>query len=104
MELARLVEAVERVRATTKKSEKIRILADTLRATTGQETVLTALYLSGSLPQGKIGVGWSLIQQAMEGNAREGKPLTLGDVDASLQRLADERGSGSAERRIALLK
>ena len=66
MELARLVGAVDHVRATTKKSEKVRILADTLRATRGHDTVLTALYLSGSVPQGKIGIGWNLIQQAME--------------------------------------
>ena len=66
MELARLVEAVERVRATTKKSEKVRILADTLRAAHGHETALAALYLTGSLPQGKIGVGWNILQQAME--------------------------------------
>jgi DNA ligase-1 len=122
MHLARLVEAVEQVRATTKKSEKVRILADTLRATHGHETVLTALYLSGSLPQGKMGVGWSLIQQAIgkgvllgtpgsvgekEGGcswASAGEPLTLGDVDAALQRLAEERGCGSTERRVALLK
>lgn len=66
MNLARLVEAVERVRATSKKSEKIRLLAETLRATYGHESVLAALYLSGSLPQGKIGVGWNLIQQAIQ--------------------------------------
>jgi ATP-dependent DNA ligase I len=104
MELARLVEAVEQVRGTTKKSEKIRILADTLRATNGRETMLTALYLSGSLPQGKIGVGWSLIQQAMQETVTVGEPLTLGEVDKALHRLATERGTGSTERRIALLK
>jgi DNA ligase-1 len=104
MELARLVEAVERVRATTKRSEKIRILAETLRATSGQETVLTALYLSGSLPQGKIGVGWKLIQQAMEGTAAEGDPLTLDEVDKTLDGVAEERGSGSTQRRVVQLK
>ncbi|HSF70455.1 MAG TPA: ATP-dependent DNA ligase [Nitrospira sp.] len=104
MELARLVEAVERVRATTKKSEKIRILADTLRAARNHETALTALYLSGLLPQGKIGVGWSLIQQAMQETVTVGEPLTPGDVDKALHRLATERGTGSTERRVALLK
>src|SRR5580765_2155152 len=105
MELARLVGAVEQVRATTKKSEKIRILAETLRATSGREAVLTALYLSGSLPQGKIGIGWNLIQQAMQeapsfssthsgvlGStpypAPAGEPLTLTDVNQALDRLA----------------
>src|SRR6185503_18686830 len=100
MELARLVGAVEQVRATTKKSEKIRVLAETLRATRGHETVLTALYLSGSLPQGKIGIGWNLIQQAMQDVPPSSEPLTLGDVDKALDRLAGERGTGSTERRI----
>jgi DNA ligase-1 len=124
MHLARLVEAVEQVRATSKKSEKIRILADTLRATEGHETVLTALYLSGSLPQGKIGIGWSFIQQALEevpgvlgstpvpaiSPTHPGVlgstpvPLTLGDVHQALDRIAGERGAGSTERRIAELK
>ena len=100
MELARLVHAVERIRATTKKSEKIRILADTLRATRGRETVLTALYLSGSLPQGKIGIGWSLIQKSMLQGSVSDQHLTLIDVDKVLDALAAERGVGSGERRV----
>ena len=105
MDLARLVEAVEQVRATTKKSEKIRVLAETLRATRGHEAVLTALYLSGSLPQGKIGIGWNLIQQAVQDSFRpSGEPLTLSDVDKVFDRLAAERGTGSTERRIAELR
>src|SRR6476660_3642504 len=120
MELARLVGAVEQVRATTKKSEKIRILAETLRATSGREAVLTALYLSGSLPQGKIGIGWNLIQRAVQEApffspthpgvlrstpypAPAGEPLTLTDVHQALDRLAAERGTGSTERRLAEL-
>jgi len=106
MELARLVEAVEQVRATTKKSEKIRILAETLRATQGAETALSAMYLSGSLPQGKIGIGWALIQQAMEEASAFscGEALTLTDIDQAFDRLAAERGAGSTERRIAELR
>ena len=103
MDLARLVEAVEQVRATTKKSEKIRVLAETLRATRGHEAVLTALYLSGSLPQGKIGIGWNLIQQAVQDVPPSGEPLTLSDVDKVFDRLAAERGPGSTERRLAEL-
>jgi DNA ligase-1 len=104
MDLAHLVEAVEHVRATTKKSEKIRILADTLRATTGHETVLAALYLSGLLPQGKVGIGWNLIQQALLGASANEERLTLSDVDKSLDRLAAERGAGSVGRRVVELR
>ena len=104
MNLARLVEAVEHVRATTKKSEKIRLLADTLRGTHGHETVLAALYLSGTLPQGKIGLGWNLMQQAMHEFPVSGEPLALSDVDKCLDLLAAERGPGSTERRVAELR
>ena len=103
MQLARLVDAVDRVRATTKKSEKVRLLAEILRQTSGQETVLTALYLSGSLSQGKIGIGWNMIQKAMQGASPAGEPLTLLDVDRTLSALAADRGSGSSERRITEL-
>jgi DNA ligase-1 len=100
MQLTRLVDAVNRVRATTKKSEKVRVLAETLRQTSGQETALAALYLSGSLPQGKIGIGWNLIQKSMQQASGIGESLTLLDVDRILGALASERGSGSTERRV----
>ena len=103
MELARLVDAVERVRATTKKTEKARALAHLLRQTSGHETKLAALYLTGSLPQGKIGIGWHLIQKAIQDVPVHGLPLTLSDVDKVLTVLAAERGEGSSERRAVEL-
>ncbi|HET8720458.1 MAG TPA: ATP-dependent DNA ligase [Nitrospira sp.] len=104
MELARLVEAVTHVRAASKKSEKIRILAGTLRATTGQETALAALYLSGSVPQGKIGVGWALIQQSLQDGPSVNRPLSLTDVHEALDQLVEARGPGSTARRVAELR
>ncbi|HEU4685476.1 MAG TPA: ATP-dependent DNA ligase [Nitrospira sp.] len=99
MLLAELVQAVERVRATTKKSEKVRLLSEVLAKAQGGEIELAALYLSGSLPQGKIGVGWSLIRRAMPEGAAIGNPLTLTDVDRVCQEVLAEQGAGSAERR-----
>ena len=103
MQLSHLVDAVDRVRATTKKSEKVRLLAEALRRTAGRETALAALYLSGSLPQGKIGIGWNVIQKAMQNSPAAGEPLTLLEVDRTLGALAAERGSGSTERRVSEL-
>lgn len=120
MQLAQLIQAVDRVRATTKKSEKVRLLAEVLRQTSGQETTLAALYLSGSLPQGKIGIGWNIIQRAMQETPSfsptnpgvlgstpfpgpAGEPLTLLEIDRVLGTLASERGSGSTERRVTEL-
>lgn len=103
MELAHLVDVVVRVRATPKKSEKVALLAEALRETHARETELATLYLTGSLPQGKIGIGWSIIQKAMTGVAATGAPLTLLEVDAAFDRLATEQGPGSTERRVAEL-
>lgn len=103
MRFARLVEAVTRVRATNKKSEKVRILADTLLLARAREIELTACYLSGSIPQGRIGVGWSLIQQASAAGESSVEPLAVQDVDDAISRLAAERGAGSTARRTAVL-
>jgi DNA ligase-1 len=103
MDLARLVTVVELVRATAKKTEKVRLLADLLRQAKGHETKLAALYLCGSLPQGKIGVGWAVLQRAMAEGPAIGDRLSLPDVDRELTAVAAERGSGSNERRTARL-
>src|SRR5690349_15115811 len=103
MRLAQLADAVTRVRATNKKSEKVRILADTLLLARTHEIELAAFYLCGSLPQGKIGVGWSLIQQSVAVGESSAEPLTLQNVDDAISRLAAEQGAGSTERRAAEL-
>ena len=103
MRLAKLVDAVAQIRRTTQKSEKVRLLADTLLLGRAREIELAAFYLSGSLPQGKIGVGWSLIQQALAGGESSAEALTLQDVDDAISRLAGEQGAGSTERRGAEL-
>jgi len=104
MLLSHLVTVVKAVRATTRKSEKVRILAEALRQTSGREAELVALYLSGSLPQGKIGVGWNVIQRAMAGEASGDGPLGLLDVDAAFNRLAADQGTGTTARRVAELR
>jgi DNA ligase-1 len=104
MEWARLVELVGRVRATTKKSEKVALIAEALRQTRGRETELLALYLTGSLPQGRIGVGWRTLEPAMPSGPAVGEPLTLTRVDEALSAVAAETGPGSADRRLRVLR
>lgn len=104
MHLARLVEVVAKVRATTKKTEKVALLAEFLRQTRGKETELASLYLSGALPQGKIGVGWRLIQEAMVEGPPCGEALTLTDVDQVFGAVAADQGAGSTERKIGALR
>src|SRR5262245_21444221 len=99
MELERLVEVVERVRATSRKLEKTALIADLLKQTTGRETELAALYLTGTLPQGRIGVGYRTLQGAVAEGAPAGEPLTLADVDRTFEAVAGDEGPGSTERR-----
>jgi DNA ligase-1 len=103
MDLARLVEVVGRLRATPRKTEKTRLIAEFLGQTRGPETGLAALYLSGTLPQGRIGIGWRAIQDTFTEGPRTGAPLSLADVDQAFEAIAAEEGAGSAGRRAAAL-
>jgi DNA ligase-1 len=104
MELARLVELVDKVRATPKKTEKIALLTDWLRQAHGREIELAAFYLTGALPQGRIGVGGRLIEQALQAAPAGGEPLSLAAVDQVFSVVAADRGSGSSTRKIAALR
>jgi DNA ligase-1 len=104
MQLSSLVSVVEAVRAVSKKTEKIALLAGCLSRTQGRETELAALYLSGLLPQGRIGIGWRLIQDAMVEGDPAGDGLTVTELDERLDAIAAEQGPGSTERRIQGLR
>ena len=106
--LARLVELVERVRATSRKTEKVALIAERLRESEGRETGVLALYLSGALPQGRIGLGWRTVQAALGGEAEApppGEGITLLEVDRAFETIAAEPGGpGSAERKAGALR
>ena len=103
MELGRLVELAARVRATAKKTEKVALIARFLRETRERETELAALYLSGTLPQGRIGVGWRTLEQALAERARAGRAADAGGrgphaATRSRPRRARGRPSGGSAR------
>src|SRR5688572_33003051 len=104
MLLSALVECVGRVRGTSRKLEKVGLLADLLRQTRGREAELAAEYLTGALPQGRCGLGWRTLQSALGERAAEGEPLTLVDVDRMCDVVAGEKGAGSAVRRMSALE
>jgi len=93
MLLSALVEGVARVRATPRKTEKAALLADLLRQAQGREIELAALYLTGSLPQGRIGLGWRTLRSVIDERESQGEPLALGDVDRACEAIAGESGA-----------
>jgi DNA ligase-1 len=104
MDFSALFGLVSRVRATSKKTEKVALIAALLRQARGREIELLALYLTGTLPQGRIGIGWRSLQEAMPSGPPAGEPLTLFGLDEALGELAKEQGQGSAERRARGLR
>lgn len=107
MQLGELVALQDRLRQTSKKGEKVALIANLLRQARAREVELLALYLTGTLPQGRIGFGWRTIETALGGVAgapREGSPLSLTDVDQAFGGLATDKGAGSADRRTQGLR
>lgn len=104
MKLNRLVELVRKIQSTSKKGEKIALLADFLRQMHGRETEIVALYLTGNLSQGRIGIGGRMIEAAWTLTSPAGAPLTLFEVDDLFDRIAADHGPGLQERKIGALR
>ncbi|MFY9822060.1 MAG: ATP-dependent DNA ligase, partial [Thermoanaerobaculia bacterium] len=103
MRLADLVTTSHRVAETRSRSEKIAALADLLRRLAPEEIDVAVAWLSGNLRQGRIGLGGAAIRDARPGTAAAEPSLTLGEVDATFERIAATTGAGSTAARVELL-
>ncbi len=77
MKLQETVEVSQRIAATSRRLEKIGLLADFLRRLSPDEIPAGVSYLSGNLRQGKIGVGYASLRDTGVRPARE--PLCSGN-------------------------
>jgi DNA ligase-1 len=97
-EIARTSTAVAE---TSSRLGKVRLLSECLRRLRPDEVPVGVAYLSGTLPQGTIGVGWASLRD-LPGPA--GSPtLELLETDSALQQIASTTGPGSVAARRALL-
>ncbi len=64
---------------------------------------IATAYLSGAVPQEKLGLGWATIQGAMPGSAAQSSSVEIREVDTVLSRIAATSGKGSAQTRQRLL-
>ena len=103
MTFARLVDTSRRVAETPGRRAKIALLADLLRTLPAEELQLGVAYLSGTVLQAKLGVGWATIQAALPGAAADAASVTLTEVDETLSRITQASGPGSAAMRQRLL-
>jgi len=102
--LAELVQASQRVGATAARRVKVSELAALLKLLTPDELDIGVHYLSGEIPQGKIGIGYAAVRATAATPAAEAATLSISEVDGKLSALAGMRGSGSAARRAAALQ
>jgi ATP-dependent DNA ligase I len=102
MYLAQVVETSQRVSDTSKRLEKIELLADLLRRLAPDEIETTVAFLSGSVRQGRIGVGYAALRDST-GPPAETASLAILEVDRALDSLAAAKGPGSERNRRELL-
>ncbi len=103
MLLASVVETSRRVADTTKRLEKIDLLARLIRQLSPEEIEIVVFFLSGQTRQGRIGVGYAALRDARNSPAAT-PSLEILDVDGILQSITGTSGSGSQRRRLELLQ
>jgi len=103
--LAELVETSRSVGETRSRLAKLARLAECLRRLAPDELPIGVAWLSGMLPQGRVGVGWALLRSVLsEAGAQTGTDPSVQEVDAIFSRIASLRGQGSAGERAHLLR
>ena len=103
MLLAELVAASNGVAHASGRLEKTSRLADLLGQLQPQDIPIAVAFLSGSLPQGRVGLGWSAIAHARSSPAAGVRTLTLQQVDDCFEQIARTTGAGSSKHRAQLL-
>ncbi|MGP3635628.1 DUF1702 family protein, partial [Streptomyces sp. 24-1644] len=102
MLLARLSRVSLDVAATSARSRKVALLADLFRDTAPDDVPIVIPYLSGRLPQGRLGIGWSTLGDPVPPAAEP--TLTVAEVDAELTAVGALSGAGSQAGRRARLQ
>lgn len=98
--LADVVATSAAVAAAPARTAKRDLLAQLLRRARSEDVAVVAAYLSGTLPQGRIGLGWRSLPTVP---AAPVPTLTVAAVDAAFTQLAATSGPGSTARRAELV-
>ena len=104
MQLHDLVVTSKRISETSRRLEKIAFLAEFLRRLPPEEISIAVSYLSGNLPQGRIGVGYASLRESLPASSAPEPTLTLTEVDEAFGRTAMITGPGSAALRLDSLR
>jgi DNA ligase-1 len=103
MLLTQLVDTSNEVAATPGRLKKIHLLSALLKQAAPGEIEIAIAFLSGSIRQSRIGVGWATLDKAKKHVGTTAR-LTLEEVDATLERLGQIAGKGSAGEKQRVLE
>jgi DNA ligase 1 len=99
LNLAEVVSASAAVSATRSRTAKAGHLAALLRGQPPETLRVVVPWLAGELHQGKIGIGWAAVSDALRAPPAAVSTLTVAEVDQALTALANLSGKGSAGHR-----
>lgn len=102
--LANLVTVSGRVGATRSRLAKVRELAEFLRSLEADEIGIGVSYLSGELPQGRVGIGPAVLRKAGSAPPVDEPTLSLSEVDRAISEVAALGGAGVGARRAEMLQ
>ncbi len=103
MLLAAVVETSRRVAETTKRLEKIDLLATLLRQIHPDEIEIVVAFLAGRARQGRIGIGYGALHDA-QGSPAANPTLEVKDIDQTFEEIIAASGAGSQRQRLELLR
>ncbi len=101
MLLSRLARVSQEVAATSARSRKIALLGELFRAADPDDVPVVIPYLAGRLPQGRLGIGWKLLNQSIPPATEP--TLTVREVDVRLTEIGSVTGTGSQAGRRRLV-
>ena len=102
MLLAELAKVSAALAATRSRLKKTRELAALLRKLPPSEIAIAVAYLTGALPQGKIGLGYAIVKAARTAPTVDAV-LAVSAVHGTLSAIANVKGAGSQAARTRLL-
>jgi DNA ligase 1 len=102
--LSEIAETSRTVGATSSRKAKIERLAALLQRAQPEEAATAVAWLTGELPQGRVGVGAAALRQARAAAPAAEPLLAVGDVDAVFSRVGAFSGAGSTAQRASALQ
>lgn len=102
MQLSRLVQTWKDVRSTRSRTAKISLVADLLVGCPPESSATVVSYLSGELPQGRIGLGYAAVG-SVEAEPATTTAITVAEIDQTLTDIKATTGAGSKKAKHDLL-